>query len=224
MKTRNRVYLVMAIVILGLASGCSELSQTDDGQSGDLGINSPSATEGVPPPFVYEPYQFPEAASQPPPGRQIINLAMKVDNPNPSLSSNDNDFDICNPPDSIWAGKYVQEGQNKTIKLQKNELKLKSDCVPYPAWITMTKPVANEPWVEFEPHGMVFDLPQTVEVKLYYEDCVLPPGVEPEDLEVWYWNEELEVYEYIGGENNLSSQYIKFYLDHFSRYVVAAGA
>lgn len=94
--------------------------------------------------------------------------------------------------------------------------------MPYDSWITITKPLPEEPWVEFEPHGMVFDIPQTVEVTLYYEGCVLPPGVVVEDLEVWYWNEELGEYEYIGGYNDVENERITFYLDHFSRYVIAS--
>ncbi len=41
-------------------------------------------------------------------------------------------------------------------------------------------------------------------------------------MTVWYWNEEEEVYEFIGGINHVPEQYIEYDINHFSRYVVAA--
>jgi hypothetical protein len=227
MKKKNLQISSVLIAVLTLSlilGGCSRINEADNSSEGELGITSPSSNNIVPPPFTPNPFQYPAAASVPPPGYQFVDLSRMTENPNPTISHNswdwDNDFDICNPPDSIWAGKYVLYHQYKVIKLQKNELKLKSGCVPYSAWITMTKPVANEPWIEFEPHGMVFDQQNQVEVKLYYSNCILPCA--PEDLTIWYWNEELQVYEYIGGENHVDQQRIDFKLNHFSRYVVAA--
>ena len=64
-----------------------------------------------------------------------------------------------------------------------------------------------------------FNFPQRA--RMSYAGCTLPPNVQPGDLEIWYWNEALNVYEYIGGDNDENHQRINFYLNHFSRYVVA---
>ena len=227
MKTRKILVrgTLLGVISLGLLlTGCSQFNP--DGNSDvNESINAPSSSSAfVPPPFDLTRYEYPQAASEAPDGYQLIQLGMKVESTVPTIcgGGGDNDFEIVEPVDSLWAGKYVQEGKKKKIKLDKNEIVLEKDCVPFDSWITMTKPVENEPWVEFEPHGMVFDQPQTVEVTLYYEGCELPAGVEPEDLEVFYWNEELEEYEYIGGYNDIENERITFFLDHFSRYVIAS--
>jgi hypothetical protein len=181
------------------------------------------------PPFNLTRHQYPEAASLPPDGYQLVQLGVKsqnraIDDGGYDPFWDDDDWNFFDFFDFYWgnqAAKYVRKHQDAKLKLQRNKIHLKKGCVPYDTWITMTKPVPGEPWIEFEPHGLEFDQKQTVKVKIYYGDCELPEGIEPEDLEVWYWNEELGEYEYIGGMNKVNKRWIEFYIDHFSRYVVA---
>ena len=72
---------------------------------------------------------------------------------------------------------------------------------------------------EFGPHGLVFNSP--VEVKLSYKKADLQ-GIEEEDLKIFYFNEETELWEFIGGEVDEKKKIIIGFLDHFSRYAIGA--
>ena len=72
---------------------------------------------------------------------------------------------------------------------------------------------------EFGPHGLVFNSP--VEVKLSYKKADLQ-GIEEEDLKIFYFNEETELWEFIGGEVDEKKKIVIGFLDHFSRYAIGA--
>jgi len=72
---------------------------------------------------------------------------------------------------------------------------------------------------EFGPHGLVFNSP--VEVQLSYKKADLK-GFEEEDLKLFYYNEETELWEFIGGEVDEKKKIVIGFLDHFSRYAIGA--
>jgi len=72
---------------------------------------------------------------------------------------------------------------------------------------------------DFGPHGLVFNSP--VEVKLSYKKADLQ-GIEEEDLKLFYYNEETELWEFIGGEVDEKKKIVIAFLDHFSRYAIGA--
>ncbi len=72
---------------------------------------------------------------------------------------------------------------------------------------------------EFGPHGLVFNSP--VEVQLSYKKADLK-GFEEEDLKLFYYNEETELWELIGGEVNEKKKIVIVFLEHFSRYAIGA--
>ncbi len=72
---------------------------------------------------------------------------------------------------------------------------------------------------EFGPHGLVFNSP--VEVQLSYKKADLQ-GIEEVDLMIFYYNEETELWEFIGGEVDEKKKIVIAFLDHFSRYAIGA--
>ncbi len=72
---------------------------------------------------------------------------------------------------------------------------------------------------EFGPHGLVFNSP--VEVQLSYKKADLEDFKE-EDLKLFYYNEETELWELIGGEVDEKKKLVIAFLDHFSRYAIGA--
>lgn len=73
--------------------------------------------------------------------------------------------------------------------------------------------------MEFGPHGTYFNNP--VELELSYKTANLE-GFDEEDLRVYYYNEESELWKFIGGDVNKRKKTVKVYLDHFSRYAIGA--
>ena len=72
---------------------------------------------------------------------------------------------------------------------------------------------------EFSPHGVQFNKPVTV--WLSYKDADLG-DIKEEDLKIWYFNEETELWELIGGEVDEKKKIVIGFLDHFSRYAIGA--
>jgi len=72
---------------------------------------------------------------------------------------------------------------------------------------------------EFGPHGLVFNSP--VEVQLSYKKADLQ-GFNEKDLKLFYYNEETELWELIGGEVDEKKKIVIAFLDHFSRYAIGA--
>ena len=73
--------------------------------------------------------------------------------------------------------------------------------------------------LEFGPHGLVFNSP--VEVRLSYKKADLQ-GFNEKDLKLFYYNEETELWEFIGGEVDEKKKIVIGFLDHFSRYAIGA--
>jgi len=73
--------------------------------------------------------------------------------------------------------------------------------------------------LEFGPHGLVFNSP--VEVQLSYKKADLQ-GIKEKDLKLFYYNEETELWEFIGGEVDENKKIVIGFLKHFSRYEIGA--
>lgn len=205
MKTQRLITLWLA---LGLGAGlvlmgCSELGPTDPNANTTTSVN-----EEIPPCNLTH-YNYPAAASLPPPGYQFIQIG--ANNANRTIADLQNGLDETELIIKSQGGDMWDNGSGIMIDPW---------GVPNSIWIGMTRPDQDEPWIDFEPHGLMFTGTQTARIS--YAGCSLPPGIPVGDLVVLYWNEEQGIYEYIGGYNNVQEQYIEYPINHFSRYVVAA--
>ena len=72
---------------------------------------------------------------------------------------------------------------------------------------------------QFSPHGTTFNNP--VEIRLSYKDADLS-GINEEDIQIWYFNEEENVWELIASDVHTDHKYVKGYINHFSRYAIGA--
>lgn len=207
--------LLIAVLGLGLMlAGCAKINQSgEDGQM-DLCITAPSQSQSPddigPQPFNLTHHPYPEGADYPPEGYQFVPL----DGSRTNRSTDD-------PYDDEWVADKINKSKGGSVWMSGCEsgIVIEPWALPYSSWIAMTRPSDDEPWIEFEPHGLVFNSSQYAQVS--YDEYVLPPGVDPEDFSVWYWNDELNEYEYIGGIVHPEEGYIEFDIDHFSRYIVA---
>ncbi|RJP82323.1 MAG: hypothetical protein C4524_00810 [Candidatus Zixiibacteriota bacterium] len=175
-----------------LMVGCSQMGPTDSSTS-DLAMNPPQN-----PPR----HDYVEPAA-PPPG-----YAYPTRNPNyhrvddiPSASA----FIVASLGGECW--------------LNGSGVVIQPNAISSDQWIFLYEPSENELYMEFENHGLVFDGAQYARIS--YAGWNPPQGTSQEDLVVWYWNAEELTWEYIGGNNNVSGQYIEFDIYHFSRYIVA---
>lgn len=69
----------------------------------------------------------------------------------------------------------------------------------------------------FDPHGTQFNEP--VRVELSYRNADLT-GIDENDLKIYYYNESLNIWEYVGGEIDAENKLVICYLEHFSRYAI----
>ncbi len=72
---------------------------------------------------------------------------------------------------------------------------------------------------DLAPHGIVFNNP--VEIQLSYKDADLSQ-VNEDSLQIWYYNEPGDAWELIGGAVNKVDKQVEGYIEHFSRYAIAA--
>jgi len=72
---------------------------------------------------------------------------------------------------------------------------------------------------QFTPEGTQFNQPVTVWIS--YKDADLG-GIDEEDLKIWYFNEEPEMWELIGDVVDTENKMVGGLLDHFSRYAIGA--
>ena len=72
---------------------------------------------------------------------------------------------------------------------------------------------------EFSPHGTTFNNP--VAIRLSYKDADLT-GINEEDIKIWYFNEEENVWELIASDVNTGKKHVDGYINHFSRYAIGA--
>ncbi len=119
-------------------------------------------------------------------------------------------------------GGWVKVGDRKTvgqtkIKFKKNDLP--EDLTIKLEWApsnTLEGLLSN---IEFGPHGATFNNPVKVELSYLMADL---SGVNEENLQVYYFHEDTGVWEYIGGQVNTKKKIVTVYLEHFSRYALAA--
>jgi hypothetical protein len=76
---------------------------------------------------------------------------------------------------------------------------------------------SNNFTAEFSPHGTTFNVPVTME--LSYEDADLS-GIDENDLKIYYYNEDTEVWELIGDDVDTVEKTVTGHTDHFSRYAI----
>lgn len=211
MKAKKWEFPALIILVLGLGiilSGCSQMNPAENGDQESWNARVTAAVEGMEntdlPPMDLSRYDYPDAADVPPAGYQLVELGKNV--PSSDFWWN-------------WVFTFVRRSKGGQLWLNGSGIVIAPYGVPYSTWIAMTRPNQDEPWVEFEPHGLYFTSSQYARIS--YRDCELPEDIGPGELEIWYWNEEAGEYEYIGGYNNVQEQYIEFNIEHFSRYIVA---
>ncbi len=71
--------------------------------------------------------------------------------------------------------------------------------------------------VEFSPHGAIFNYP--VRVRLSYKDADMT-GVNEDNLGIWYFNNEDNIWELCAGIVNKEGKYVETTTTHFSKYSV----
>ena len=202
--------LLISILGFGLMiGGCAQINPGDEDQP-DPGLMTaapvPNPDDLEPPPFSLTLYDYPENADVPPDGYQFVNIG--GDDPERATDCRW----VYGLVYYYWGGGVFWEWRTG--------IDIGPYAIPYwSMWIAVTRPSYDQPWVQFEPHGLKFYYSQIARIS--WARCGLPPGIEPEDLTVWYYNEELGEYEYIGGTVYPEYQYIEYNVDHFSRYVVA---
>jgi len=67
------------------------------------------------------------------------------------------------------------------------------------------------------PHGIVFNSP--VELALSYKDADLS-GLVEDSLRIWYFNDNTNLWELVGGTVNTTDKVVEGYIEHFSRYAL----
>ena len=213
----KRMLIMRSIVIMTLAlglflGGCSEIGQQDSGITSSTSASAPDTTELGP--FNPTRHQYPEAANYAPSGYQLINIGVSNSRATSDGGCGGDDDYAYGPVFYYWGGE-VWLDDDETAGLDIGSYAIEN----WGMWVVVYKPDEDEPWLEFEPHGTVFQYSQIARVS--YEDCDLQ-GVPEEEMTIFYWNEETEEYEYIGGTVNTEEDYIEYDIDHFSRYVVAS--
>jgi hypothetical protein len=201
METKKMMSFGLVILLgLGFLTGCSNLSPNGSGTASSAPDGGPT-----PPPNTLTPYQYPPEAEVPPAGYHFVALVPETEDP--SLDHQ-----------MSWA--YIYKPYGGQVWLQGSGVVIQPNGVPYSTWISITKETSWTPWVDYGPHGLIFNGAQNA--RMNYAGCYLGPGVTPQNLTIWYWNETTNLYEYIGGTNNPQMQCIEYQIYHFSRYVVAA--
>ncbi len=72
---------------------------------------------------------------------------------------------------------------------------------------------------QFTPHGSQFNNPVTI--RLAYKDADLG-GVAEDDLKIWYYNENDELWELTGQVINKDEKYVEGTTTHFSRFAIGS--
>jgi hypothetical protein len=213
METRKMMVIGLLMAGLALLIGCSNQSPTDPGIAQQGGIDPGNVQQGemaqqasmnlTDPPNLPRPYAYPPKAYLPPAGHKFLQRNPK----SPILE------------DDLYATMMINRAKGGTLWLDRNFICILAWAIPHSQWISICQPNPAELIIDFETHGLTFSGPQLARIS--YVDYIIPPGLLPEDLMVWYWNSEIGVYEFIGGVNNTQAKYIDFNINHFSRYVVA---
>jgi hypothetical protein len=196
MNQKTQFVGLMIGLSLAIVMGCSRINPVDSS-------NAQGGLETLPTNNLTH-YQYPEAANCAPPGYQFVSII---------------DPNQCNV-DDFWTCTYMLDQYGGWLWLMGSNIHVMPYSLPYNTWIAMYRENMCTPWIDYEPHGLVFE--GAAFARISYAGCQLQPPVPPGDLTIWYWHEEIQQYELIGGANNIGQQYIQFEIDHFSRYVVAS--
>ncbi len=214
----NLLRWIAIFALLSLLVGCSRFGDVLGPQSS----NNTEAASGTFEPVIYD---YPEAANYAPEGYQLINFHnMKAT----IHMDGDNEYDTTwtyVDGGQVYEGvaRFLEHRHGGKVKWNKSEVKFHKRAWQNHSedlWISMIRTSPPQPWIDFGPHGLIFD--KEIKIKIYYDECELPEGVEPEDLELFFWNEETGEYELHTERNDTNHRYIKGRTDHFSRYILAA--
>ncbi len=214
----NLVRWIGIIAVLSLLVSCSRFGDVVGPQSSD----NTEAASGTFEPIIYD---YPEAANYAPDGYQLISF--KDDEIDGRMDDgNGGDYDtfwVCRQDRITYFGvaSLISSSETETISWNRGSISIPPNALPSDAqWISMACQIPRQPWIDFGPHGLVFNEPVTIRIS--YADGVLPLGIMPEDLVLFYWNETTGEYELISLNNNPDGQYLEGQTDHFSRYIIAA--
>lgn len=225
----NLIQWIAIFALLLFVVGCSRFGDVLGPQSS----NNTEAASGTFEPIIYD---YPEAANYAPAGYELINFHVKAVG---RLDDGDGDGDD-DPPEDEYHDNYEMQwdvelnGQEyegvasqvycvegARIGWDDSGITIPSGALPEEGlWITMTRSDPPEPWIDFGPHGTQFNV--LVTLRISYRNCELPEGMGPEDLQLFYWNEDTGEYELISETNNQEEEYLEGQTDHFSRYIIAA--
>jgi len=138
-------------------------------------------------------------------------------------------FDLAKLGENVfYARKYVKAHKGGGLDVGNNEagksiIKFKKYDLPKDADIKFEwaaseclEGIVND--MQFGPHGIKFNCP--VEVCLSYKMADLT-DIDEDILQVFYYNEDTDMWELIGGEVDKSKKKVKVHLPHFSRYALA---
>lgn len=130
----------------------------------------------------------------------------------------------------FYAHKFMQRTKGGGIKLGNGECgesKIKFNKYDLPEDTEIKFEWAAGPDMEgvlsdltFGPHGVQFNEPVLVELSYRMADLT---GIDESTLQVFYYNEDTQLWELIGGVVDLSKKKITVYLPHFSRYALSKG-
>ncbi|GAB4333076.1 MAG: hypothetical protein Kow0037_11200 [Calditrichia bacterium] len=70
---------------------------------------------------------------------------------------------------------------------------------------------------DLAPHGIWFN--NTVILRLSYKEADLT-NINEDNLRIWYFNEETNLWELVGGTVNKDKKYVQTEIQHFSRYAI----
>lgn len=205
---------VAIFAVLFFLAGCSRLGDLTGPQS-----STPDGTAETFEPLIYD---YPETANDAPEGYQLVHFH----DSKPGVHVDDGD-EYDHAWQCHWRG-LEYEGVASKIRFENGgSVRWNASGISLPSgaldcnqtWIWMTREDPAEPWIDFGPHGTVFEVPVTIRIS--YANCQLPEGVAPEDLMLFYWNEVTGEYEFISDCNNLEGMYLEGQTDHFSRYIIA---
>jgi hypothetical protein len=206
---------IAVIAVLVLLIGCSRFGDVTGPQSSDN-------TEVVSDTFEPVMYNYPEEANYAPEGYQLINIHVKSSTRLDYDYEDDYDFEWVNEwYGELWRGvvKRIDDDRGGRIGWDGSGIIIPGHAMRYSQHIYLMRTDPPEPWIDYGPHGLRFYTPVTIRIS--YRNCVLPDGIEPEDLILFYWNEYTGEYELISEYNNLEEQYLEGQTNHFSRYIVA---
>jgi hypothetical protein len=128
-------------------------------------------------------------------------------------------------PEMFYASKFIKAKDGGKIELGdgdfgKSKIVFEKYDLPYDETIEFEWAADGTIDGTFAPHGIYFNNPVRVEFSYKLADV---DGFNEDDLRVFYFNEDTQIWEYVGGEVDTHDKVVVVYLEHFSRYAVAYG-